>query len=273
MLGVVNQAREAFEQVLSALLLIANNTSDLTRLRHLARQLSLESSDSFTSIATDPTSSLSPLVVLYENTEQLDEKQDKKQCWLNVQNVSISSSPSSSSSVALNSDENSAEPTSTKLINNLTFQAPSQGGLLITGESGVGKTTLLKAIAGLWQNGTGIIQFYNTSSISTSASLFPSDVLFLPQRPYNQLGSLRQQLFYPFGSSLREEIQDEQLYEALDKVGLGQLKTLSLDTVQPWSDVLSLGKTRLLFLFYFKVVCDMLERNEYVYHCNLSLFS
>ena len=51
----------------------------------------------------------------------------------------------------------------------------------------LGKSTLLRAIAGLWKNGRGVIYRPNLSAL-----------LFLPQRPYMILGTLRQQLLYPF---------------------------------------------------------------------------
>lgn len=66
------------------------------------------------------------------------------------------------------------------LIRDLSFGIPSGEHLLIAGESGAGKTSMLRAIAGLWRSGSGRI-------------LRPplSDIMVLPQRPYMILGSLR----------------------------------------------------------------------------------
>jgi putative ATP-binding cassette transporter len=62
----------------------------------------------------------------------------------------------------------------------VSFEVATGPDLLILGDSGVGKTSMLRAIAGLWRTGSGRI-------------IRPplSDVMLLPQRPYMILGSLR----------------------------------------------------------------------------------
>lgn len=82
------------------------------------------------------------------------------------------------------------------------------------GPSGSGKTSLLRAMAGLWRSGKGKITFYLDSkdgftqefnTRENSGKRSSGDVLFLPQRPYMVLGTLRQQLLYPAWSETVEE--------------------------------------------------------------------
>ncbi|MGF1676641.1 MAG: ABC transporter ATP-binding protein/permease [Rivularia sp. (in: cyanobacteria)] len=134
-------------------------------------------------------------------------------------------------------------------INHLTVQIPASDktiiedlsitinkgeSLLIIGDSGVGKSSLLRAIAGLWSFGKGNIHRPKSE-----------DILFLPQHPYMILGSLRQQLLYPY---LDKQISDRELIEILNIVNLSKLATKyqDLNIVEEWSQLLSIGEQQRL---------------------------
>jgi vitamin B12/bleomycin/antimicrobial peptide transport system ATP-binding/permease protein len=120
------------------------------------------------------------------------------------------------------------------LVEHLSVHLPPKACLIIVGPSGVGKSSLLRAIAGLWQQGTGIIR---RPALDT--------MLFLPQRPYMILGSLRAQLLYP---ATHHAVSDATLRHVLEQVHLAELpaRVGGWDVELDWADVLSLGEQQLL---------------------------
>ncbi len=112
--------------------------------------------------------------------------------------------------------------------------APAQS-LLIRGPSGSGKTTLLRAIAGLWPYCEGRI-------------VRPGHVLFLSQKPYLPLGSLRAALHYPDSPAPetdRPAGQPDAAAEVLRSVHLAHLIP-RLDEDDDWGRILSLGEQQRL---------------------------
>jgi putative ATP-binding cassette transporter len=120
------------------------------------------------------------------------------------------------------------------LIKELSLALKPGDALLITGDSGCGKSSLLRAIAGLWHTGSGAIHHPPLE-----------DFFFLPQQPYLQHGTLRSQLIYP---SAQSRLGDEQLLEILKQVHLPQLaeRVGGLDAVQDWEKLLSVGEQQRL---------------------------
>jgi vitamin B12/bleomycin/antimicrobial peptide transport system ATP-binding/permease protein len=120
------------------------------------------------------------------------------------------------------------------LVRDLSAEAPQGKGLLITGPSGAGKSSLLRAVAGLWNAGEGRIA---RPPLKT--------MLFLPQRPYMLLGSLREQLLYPLCD---RSVGDEELRAILSRVNLADLpeRVGGFDAELDWGHLLSLGEQQRL---------------------------
>ena len=119
-------------------------------------------------------------------------------------------------------------PNGTQLLNSFSLVLPAGKRLLVTGPSGCGKSTLLRALAGLWPFGAG--------RLMRPAG---SRVLFLPQRPYLPLGTLRRAIIYPLAES--DAPNDNELRRVLSLVDLPHLVD-RIDETDDWSRILSLGE-------------------------------
>ena len=120
------------------------------------------------------------------------------------------------------------------LVKNLSLTVKPGDSLMIVGTSGSGKSSLLRAIAGLWRSGSGKI-----------IRPGPEELLFLPQQPYMLLGTLRSQLLYP---NKEIPIPDAELLRLLERVNLPDLAERfgGLDVEMDWEKVLSVGEQQRL---------------------------
>jgi vitamin B12/bleomycin/antimicrobial peptide transport system ATP-binding/permease protein len=113
------------------------------------------------------------------------------------------------------------------ILEGATAEIKAGERVLIVGESGSGKSTLFRAIAGLWPWGSG--------QIHTPPG---EQMMFLPQRPYLPLGTLRAALCYP---AAPDSFKDDEVRAALERCGLGDFLR-ALDENRRWDQSLSLGQ-------------------------------
>ncbi|PVD26028.1 hypothetical protein C0Q70_13696 [Pomacea canaliculata] len=129
----------------------------------------------------------------------------------------------------------------------LTLQLKPNSNILVTGDSGCGKTSLIRIISGLWRSYQG--------SVNLGAGRIPQEIMYLPQKPYLTNGSLWDQIVFP--SSETEVIPDDyKIYQYLSAVGLDPLVEriggLDKDMDWNWHDELSPGEMqRLSFVRLF----------------------
>ena len=159
------------------------------------------------------------------------------------------------------------------LFENVSFEVPEGQSLLVVGESGIGKSSLLRAAAGLWVKGCGTIELCDRHSVCLGKTWIASSGFifvfclciythvdltelehlvahisqqvvqlrfFMPQKPYMFLGSLKEQLLYPHADDVRPDADVE---EALRQVHLQDLLDRhNLSDTKDWASLLSLGQ-------------------------------
>jgi putative ATP-binding cassette transporter len=231
-LGVVNQAYGAFSHILSDLSLIVNQFESLSQFSAGIDRLGefMERMD-----ADAP-----------EGEELLLQSQE-----LAAGEVSALPSPAVAETIQLRhvpgaalSVENLSVVTpggTRQLVTDVSFRLDRGERLLIVGESGTGKSSLLRALSGLWTRGSGHV-------VAPSSD----DTFFLPQKPYCTTTRLRDQITYP--QRVEGSRWDDELLLLLQKVGLGNLASLvgegdeskGLRTARDWGEILSLGEQQRL---------------------------
>ncbi|XP_037359758.1 lysosomal cobalamin transporter ABCD4 isoform X1 [Talpa occidentalis] len=147
----------------------------------------------------------------------------------------------------------SAPASDKPLIKDLSLKISEGQSLLITGNTGTGKTSLLRVLGGLWASTRGSVQMLTDFG--------PHGVLFLPQKPFFTDGTLREQVIYPLKEIYPDagSTDDERIVRFLELAGLSSLvaRAEGLDQQVDWNwyDVLSPGEMqRLSFarLFYLQ---------------------
>ena len=121
-------------------------------------------------------------------------------------------------------------PNGDVLLRDISFALEAGNNVLVKGTSGSGKSTLLRAIAGIWPYVNGEIELPEKEKI-----------MFVPQKPYLPLGTLREALLYP---GTREKT-DEELVTLMEDCHIGYLAG-KLYMEADWSHVLSVGEQQRL---------------------------
>nr|XP_061806399.1 lysosomal cobalamin transporter ABCD4-like [Nerophis lumbriciformis] len=140
-----------------------------------------------------------------------------------------------------------------RLVEDLSLTVSEGMHLLVVGNTGTGKTSLLRVLNRLWEAEQGFVQM--------TTCFGPRGTLFLPQKPYLTDGTLREQVIYPLKDiyPASGSVDDDRIMKFLELAGVSSLvkRTGGLDKVVDWNwyDVLSPGEMqRLCFarLFYLQ---------------------
>jgi putative ATP-binding cassette transporter len=201
-LGELMQIAAAFAQVHLSLNWLANNAVRIAEWLASARRV-VELSASFDALDAAIEAAAQDAIIVGESPDNA----------LRIEGLSI------------------AEPNGKIMIDGPEIVIPPGQNVLVRGEPGTGKSTLVRAMAGLWPWGSGRI-------------LRPREarIVFLMQRPYIPPGTLRHALLYPAADP---QISDEKLHDALKRCGLSRLLG-HLDDEDGWGHALSGGEQQRL---------------------------
>lgn len=132
-------------------------------------------------------------------------------------------------------------PSGNQLCEGLTFDVKPQEHLIVCGPNGAGKSSIFRCLGTLWPIPKGTI----TRPGGNKEGLI-SDVYYLPQKPYNVLGDLKDQITYPDPPEGQKDLTPDRLRKLLRMVELEYLMSMSAEEVVNWEDKLSLGETQRL---------------------------
>lgn len=139
------------------------------------------------------------------------------------------------------------------LVRDLSLRVCQGTHLLLVGNTGTGKTSLLRVLNRLWESSSGFMEM--------TTCFGPRGILFLPQKPYLTDGTLREQVIYPLKEIYPASgpVDDERIVQFLELAGVSSLlkRTGGLDKEVDWNwyDALTPGEMqRLSFarLFYLQ---------------------
>jgi putative ATP-binding cassette transporter len=195
-LGGLMQALRAFGQIQEALSFLVNSYSQIAQWRAVIQRLL-----TFINHISDVEEAASTQNHFVYHTQNADK--------ITVKNLSIHT------------------PKEDRMLENINVEFVHGKNYLIKGPSGIGKSTFIRTIAGIWPYGSGDITLPADKSI-----------MYIPQKSYMPIGSLREALLFPDNISL---ISDEELVSVLKKCDLPELIT-RLQDVSMWSEQLSPGE-------------------------------
>jgi vitamin B12/bleomycin/antimicrobial peptide transport system ATP-binding/permease protein len=122
-------------------------------------------------------------------------------------------------------------PQGTPLLGRTAMELKPGENVLVTGPSGAGKSTFFRALSGIWPYWSGRIRMPRGARL-----------LFLPQKPYLPIGTLKRAVCYPDDAALHS---DDSVRSTLAQVGLGHLGA-NLERSENWAQVFSGGEQQRL---------------------------
>jgi vitamin B12/bleomycin/antimicrobial peptide transport system ATP-binding/permease protein len=125
-------------------------------------------------------------------------------------------------------------PDGQRLLDPINLSLDLSENFLIKGSSGIGKSSLIRTLAGVWPFAKGTIYFPKNKK-----------TFFLSQKTFFPLGTLKDSLIYP--NSIQDSVTDEELKDLLRRFGLGKFQH-ELDEIKPWQQICSPGEQQLMAL-------------------------